>query len=196
MSALWREAVIPAQGGDFRFGPMTSGLINADCLRTPIEPTPPDRQAMQFSVWSARHDRARKMGLMIEQTLAAGTGSRGRTPELRLLYETAPVGLAFLTPDCRYQLINRRLCEICGISVDDHIGRSVRETVPQVAQQVENIVRTILKTGKSITGIEISGQRPDGGNPDRVLDYQLVSSYCDRRQHPRYQRRIRGDYRT
>ncbi len=87
---------------------------------------------------------------------------------MRLLYETAPVGLAYLTPDCRYQLINRHLCEICGISVDDHIGRSVRETVPQVAEQVENIVQTILRTGYPITGIEISGQRPDGGNADRV----------------------------
>ena len=110
---------------------------------------------------------------MIGQALAnSSAGSGGRTPDFRLLYETAPVGLAFLTPDCRYQLINRHLCEICGLSVDDHIGRSVRETVPQVAEQVETIVQTILRTGNSITGIEI------------------------RRQHPRYQRRIRGDYRT
>jgi len=111
------------------------------------------------------------MGLNNRQALAnssAGAGSGDRTPEFRLLYETAPVGLAFLTPDCRYQLINRHLCEICGLSVDDHIGRSVRETVPQVAEQVENIVQTILRTGNSITGIEVSGQRPDGGNADRV----------------------------
>ncbi len=108
---------------------------------------------------------------MIDKQLAnssAGAGSGARTPEFGLLYETAPVGLAFLTPDCRYQLINRHLCEICGISVDDHIGRSVRETVPQVAEQVENIVQTVLRTGNSITGIEVSGQRPDGGNADRV----------------------------
>jgi PAS domain S-box-containing protein len=94
--------------------------------------------------------------------------SESRTPELRLLHETAPIGLAFLTPDCRYLQINRHLCEICGISVDDHIGRSVRETVPQVAEQVENIVQTILRTGNSITGVEVSGQRPDGGNAERV----------------------------
>ena len=108
---------------------------------------------------------------MIDDKLAislAGIQSGARTPELRLLYETAPIGLAFLTPDCRYQQINRRLCEICGISVDDHIGRSVRETVPQVAEQVENIVQTILRTGNSITGIEVHGQRPDGGNAERV----------------------------
>jgi PAS domain S-box-containing protein len=89
-------------------------------------------------------------------------------PELQLLYETAPIGLAFLTPDCRYLQINRHLTEICGISVADHIGRSVRETVPQVADQVEHIVETILRTGQSITGIEVHGQRPDGGNAERV----------------------------
>jgi PAS domain S-box-containing protein len=91
-----------------------------------------------------------------------------RSPELQLLYETAPIGLAFLTPDCRYQQVNRHLTEICGISVADHIGRSVRETVPQVADQVEHIVQTILRTGESITGIEVNGQRSDGGNADRV----------------------------
>jgi PAS domain S-box-containing protein len=94
--------------------------------------------------------------------------SEARTPELKLLYETAPIGLAFLTPDCRYLQINRHLTEICGISVADHIGRSVRDTVPQVAGQVENIVQTILRTGQSITGIEVNGQRPDGGNAERV----------------------------
>jgi PAS domain S-box-containing protein len=60
------------------------------------------------------------------------------------------------------------LTEICGISVADHIGRSVRETVPQVADQVEHIVTTILQTGQSITGIEVHGQRSDGGNAERV----------------------------
>jgi PAS domain S-box-containing protein len=89
-------------------------------------------------------------------------------PELQLLYETAPVGLAFLSPDCRYLQINRHLTEICGISVADHIGRSVRDTVPQVADQVEHIVQTILRTGEAVTGIEVRGQRPDGGNAERV----------------------------
>jgi PAS domain S-box-containing protein len=93
---------------------------------------------------------------------------RQHEAELQLLYETAPVGLGFLTPDCRYQQINRHLTEICGISVADHIGRSVRDTVPQVAGQVENIVRTILGTGEPITGIEINGQRADGSNAERV----------------------------
>src|ERR1700722_4142848 len=99
---------------------------------------------------------------------APGMPAFERSPELQLLYDTAPIGLAFLTPDCRYQQINRHLTEICGISVADHIGRSVRETVPQVADQVEHIVQTILRTGESITGIEVNGQRADGSNAGRV----------------------------
>ena len=66
-------------------------------------------------------------------------------PELQQIYDTAPVGLAFLTPDCRYVQINQRLTEICGLSVADHIGRSVRETVPQVAHQVEQIVEVVIR---------------------------------------------------
>jgi len=65
-------------------------------------------------------------------------------------------------------MINQHLTEICGISIAGHIGRSVRETVPQVAEQVERIVQTILSSGEPITGIEVNGQRPDGSNTERV----------------------------
>jgi PAS domain S-box-containing protein len=85
-----------------------------------------------------------------------------------LVYKTAPIGLAFLSTDCRYVMINEHLTEICGISVADHIGRTVREMVPQVAGQVELIVQAILHTGEPVTGIEVNGQRPDGSNVDRV----------------------------
>src|SRR6185437_16888598 len=74
------------------------------------------------------------------------------SPGLQLVYQTAPVGLAFLSTDCRYLMINQHLTEICGISVADHIGRTVRQTVPQVAEQVERIVQEIIRTGEPITG--------------------------------------------
>jgi PAS domain S-box-containing protein len=82
-------------------------------------------------------------------------------PALQLIYDTAPIGLAFLSPDCRYLQINQRLTEICGISVEDHLGRSVRDCVPALADAVEDIVRSIMKTGEPVTGIEVAGQRAD-----------------------------------
>ena len=82
-------------------------------------------------------------------------------PALQLIYDTAPIGLAFLSPDCRYLQINQRLTEICGISVEDHLGRSVRDCVPGLADAVEDIVRSIMNTGEPVIGIEVAGQRPD-----------------------------------
>src|SRR5215467_13362342 len=82
-------------------------------------------------------------------------------PALQLIYDTAPIGLAFLSPDCRYLQINKRLTEICGISVEEHLGCSVRECVPALADSVEAIVRSVIETGEPITGIEVAGQRSD-----------------------------------
>src|SRR5580698_7715868 len=82
-------------------------------------------------------------------------------PALQLIYDTAPIGLACLSPDCRYLQINRRLTEICGISVEDHLGRTVRQCVPALAGAVEDIVRSIMDSGEPVTGIEVAGQRAD-----------------------------------
>jgi PAS domain S-box-containing protein len=82
-------------------------------------------------------------------------------PALQLIYDTAPIGLACLSPDCRYLQINQRLTEICGISVEDHLGRFVRDCVPALADSVEEIVRSIMSTGEPVIGIEVAGQRAD-----------------------------------
>src|SRR5471030_2628577 len=82
-------------------------------------------------------------------------------PALQLIYDTAPIGLACLSPDCRYLQINQRLTDICGISVEDHLGRTVRDCVPALAGAVEDIVRSIMDSGEPVTGIEVAGQRAD-----------------------------------
>ena len=84
-----------------------------------------------------------------------------RQPTLQLIYETAPIGLAFLSPDCRYLQINQRLTDICGISIEDHLGRYVRDCVPALADAVEGIVQSIMRTGDPVTGVEVAGQRAD-----------------------------------
>ena len=104
------------------------------------------------------------------RSLTKGTGGQAAAksevllfpqPALQLIYDTAPIGLACLSPDCRYLQINQRLTEICGISVEDHLGRSVRDCVPALAGSVEQIVRSIMETGEPVTGIEVAGQRAD-----------------------------------
>jgi PAS domain S-box-containing protein len=106
-----------------------------------------------------------------------------RQPTPQLIYDTAPIGLAFLSPDCRYLQINQRLTDICGISVEDHIGRYVRDCVPALADAVEGIVQSIMRTGDPVTGIEVAGQRADQTDerfwvtywhPHRTADGEIV----------------------
>ncbi|HEY0235530.1 MAG TPA: PAS domain-containing protein [Afipia sp.] len=92
-------------------------------------------------------------------------------PALQLIYDTAPIGLAFLSPDCRYLQINQRLTEICGISVEGHLGRTVRECVPGLAEAVEGIVRSIMETGEPVTGIEVAGQRANHNEERSWITY-------------------------
>jgi PAS domain S-box-containing protein len=90
---------------------------------------------------------------------------------LQRIYDTAPIGLAFLSPDCRYLQINQRLTEICGISVEDHLGRTVRECVPALADSVEAIVSTMMATHEPVTGIEVAGQRADDAEQRSWITY-------------------------
>src|SRR5215813_12227435 len=125
------------------------------------------QKAARAKAKSINAGRASRSGSSAKR-LHQQTKSYERQPELQLIYDTAPVGLAYLTTDCRYVQINQRLTEICGISVADHIGRSVRETVPQVAEQVERLIQTIVETGEPIMGVEVRGQRVDKLNADHV----------------------------
>ena len=79
------------------------------------------------------------------------------------------IGLAFLTSDCRYRQINRRLTEICGLSIADHIGKSVQNTVPQVAESGRVAESGDFEDRGSGTGVKVNGQRTDGSNAERVI---------------------------
>ncbi|PPQ18918.1 hypothetical protein CV770_13290 [Bradyrhizobium sp. AC87j1] len=95
-----------------------------------------------------------------EEVAEARTPLTG-APALQLVYDSAPIGLAVLSPDCRYLQINQRLTEICGISVEGHLGQTVRDCVPGLADAVESIVGSIMSTGEPIAGIEVASQRRD-----------------------------------
>ncbi|HEB12662.1 MAG TPA: PAS domain S-box protein, partial [Actinobacteria bacterium] len=79
---------------------------------------------------------------------------------LQNIYDTAPLGMAFLDTDLRYVRINNTLAEINGIPVKDHIGKTVSEVLPDVAQSVEPLFRRILETKEPVLDTEIEGATP------------------------------------
>lgn len=83
---------------------------------------------------------------------------RQQLAEIEAIYLAAPIGLAILDQDLRFVRINEQLAEINGISVADHLGRSVREIVPDLADTAEPRLRHILATGEPFLNFEIAGE--------------------------------------
>ncbi len=85
---------------------------------------------------------------------------RQQLSELQSIYANAGVGLCYIDRDLRYRRINARLAEINGLPEADHLGRTVREVLPELADAVEPQFREIIETGKEVRKIEIVGVTP------------------------------------
>ncbi len=103
---------------------------------------------------------------------------RRQLAEIDLVYDTTPVGLSFVDTNLRYLRINKCLAEINGRSIADHIGRTVREAIPEIADMVEPIYRQVLATQTPVLDLEIKAETLQ--QPGFVRDWQ-VSFYpvCD-----------------
>jgi PAS domain S-box-containing protein len=82
-----------------------------------------------------------------------------RLAELEAVYDAAPVGLCILDSDLRFVRLNRRFAEINGVPVEEHIGRTPREVVPDLGEQTEAAMRHVLETGEMVE-LEVSGTTP------------------------------------
>ncbi len=105
---------------------------------------------------------------------AANQASREQVEELELLYRIAPVGLSLLDRDCRVFRINERLAVINGKPVDEHIGHTLREIIPQLAPEIEAVVARVLASGEPVLDIETRGFTPSDSTRE---GYWLVSYY-------------------
>ncbi|WP_225206469.1 HWE histidine kinase domain-containing protein [Novosphingobium huizhouense] len=81
-----------------------------------------------------------------------------RLGELEAIYEQAPIGLGFLDDELRFVRINRALAEMNGHSVEDHIGKSAWDLVPDLRASAEPLLRSVLDCGVVINEVELSGE--------------------------------------
>lgn len=88
--------------------------------------------------------------------------------EIEAIYQSAPIGLSVLGTDLRFIRINHRLAEINGFTVEEHIGRTVRELLPDLANTAEQLLRSVLETGKPLLNVEIVGETPSQPGVQRV----------------------------
>jgi PAS domain S-box-containing protein len=94
--------------------------------------------------------------------------------ELSTIYRAAPVGLAFVDTQLRYIGINDSLAEITGVPAEAHLGRTLREVAPQLADAIEPIYRRVLETGQPVIDMEVRAMTASRPGIERTW---LVSRY-------------------
>ena len=128
-------------------------------------------------VWFFRDITERKRAVQVLQETA-----RSKAESLALLdtiLSTAPIGFAFHNRDLCYERINESLAAINGLSVQQHLGKTLRQVLPEMSEILEPLLQRVIDTGEPITDLEISGETP----ADLLHQhYWLVSFYPVRMQ--------------
>ena len=90
--------------------------------------------------------------------------------ELQSLYQEAPIGLCSLDTNLRYIKINDWLATLNGLPIEKHLGRTLREVLPDVAAGVEHQLRKVIETGEPIIDGRVQAETP--AHPGVVRNFQ------------------------
>ena len=79
-----------------------------------------------------------------------------REARLNAFFSCAPVGLKILDNNLRYLQINELLAEINSVTVEEHLGKTIYEAVPQIAPVIAPICKQVITEGKPVINIELN----------------------------------------
>ena len=93
---------------------------------------------------------------------------------LENLYTSSPAGLSLHDQNLKYIRINQALADINGFPIKEHIGKTGRELIPNLANDIEPILRRVIETNQPICNVQLQGCTP--ANPN-VVRYWSASYY-------------------
>lgn len=94
--------------------------------------------------------------------------ARRQYAQLSAIYGSAPVGLAFIDTDLRYVSVNDHLADTNGLPAAAHLGRTPRDVLSGLADDIEPVFRQVIKTGQPIVDVEVCGTTLSQPGVERV----------------------------
>jgi PAS domain S-box-containing protein len=95
--------------------------------------------------------------------------SRELVALLDAVFATAPVGLAFFDEELRFRRVNESLAAINGMPVDEHIGRTIGELLPNLGPEAVEGLRLALAEGATVD-VHAAGETPSQPGVRRFWD--------------------------
>lgn len=95
-----------------------------------------------------------KRGMILQSAEAIAQQQRA---EIELIYATAPIGLCFVDTQMRFVRVNEYLAAINGVPVAEHLGRTLRDILPEQADALEPLYQQVIESGEPILNLEFHG---------------------------------------
>jgi PAS domain S-box-containing protein len=98
------------------------------------------------------------------------------TCTLETLQDSAPIGLGFVDRHFRIVRMNQMLASVTDSSVEQMLGRTVADVVPEIWPQVEGVYRQVLDRDESVVNVTVLGpaSAEHGGGHHWLASYYPV----------------------
>jgi PAS domain S-box-containing protein len=83
-----------------------------------------------------------------------------REAQLNAFFSNAPVGLAIIDKDFRFQKINGPFSKLNGLATEQNTGLYVRDLTSGLAAELESLIRKVAASGIPVLNHEIKGETP------------------------------------
>src|SRR3981081_3922923 len=116
-------------------------------------------------------ERTAQLVAEMEERKHAEEAMRESEARLNAYFTACPNGMVMVASQLRYMKVNQRLADITGVPLQSHIGRTIRETVPQLADILEPLYQEVFATGEPILNFELTGET--NASPGELRDWQI-----------------------
>ncbi len=96
--------------------------------------------------------------LLFREAEAARRQAQESLSVVDAVFGAAPIGLAFMDTSFHYVRVNDALAAINGVPAEEHYGRTLRDLLGDVADEIEPFHRRVIETGEPILDLKVTGQ--------------------------------------
>lgn len=98
-----------------------------------------------------------------------------RLSHLRAAFLSAPIALCLIDTELRYVEVNERMATLNRRPMDAHVGRTLREVVPDIADAIEPDYRQVLKTGQPVER-RLLTEPTEAGERHFIVNYNPIKN--------------------
>jgi len=90
---------------------------------------------------------------------------------IRKYWNSDSIGVCVLDAQLNFISVNEALARINGLPISGHVGKTLRQVVGELTDQIEPSVQRVFAEGRQIAPLQISGRRPNRTEKARWIDY-------------------------